>query len=231
MLQLIVEQLDVTEPENYFLHVVGLSKLHSKIAPTSRHRTEVLRRGEKGTIKFKSDTFSFQFPKDEIQNVVQWDATVLLNSVKTHPGTTVQQVGRATFHCAMEGTSQVELQAPHYPFHPVGILFLRWKFTNESEGSQTVTNGIETSDFTPISKSVTLPDIRTLSDRNCMFVWRTTLTFLVIVQDTYFFVIRPHGVANLYIPSAPFFAVKTTKDVALNRPTKASTPSLSFPVR
>lgn len=50
-------------------------------------------------------------------------------------------------------------------------------------------------------------------------------------QDTYCFIIRPHGVANLYLPAAPFFAVKTTKDVACNRPTKASTPSLSFPVK
>lgn len=168
MLQLIVEQLDVTETDNYFLHVVGLSKLHSKIAPTSRHRTEVLRRGENGTIKFKSDTFTFQFPKDEIQNIAQWDATVLLNCVKTHPSTTVQQVGRATFHCAMKGASQVELHAPQYPFHLVGLLFLRWRFTNES-GNPTVTDGSETSDLTPVSKPVTLPNIRTLSDRNCMF--------------------------------------------------------------
>jgi hypothetical protein len=112
MLQLTVGQLQVKEPGNYFIHVIGLTRIHKKVPAFSRHRTEV----QKGdTLQFQNDTFFFQLPTEELELLTQWEVTLLLNSVKTSP-TTVHQVGRATFPCAREGTSQIGLQSLQYPF-------------------------------------------------------------------------------------------------------------------
>lgn len=159
MLHLTIEQLEVNEAENYFIHVVGMAKKPNlKIPPVSRHRTEVQRKGESPLLKFKSGSFSFQVPPSELADVANWELTLLLNVVKTSP-TTVQQVGRATFQCAKEGTQKIAIQSLQHPFGPVASLCVRWNASLERPEK-----GTDVED----TKYPTLPSIASLCESNCM---------------------------------------------------------------